>query len=220
VGRASPSGEIDYLGYQAPKKSRAGLFAGVVAALALVVVSGFLWSQRGGDGSQVTDAAVPGASVASIADSAAIQSSAGAAPESSVVALLPTVDSQAIRDSIRRVARAEAAKKAAAKKDSMKSVQVVTASPLTKARGAAAAMLSDESARKEFAKGATHMGGVLGTKRTGDLQTQIDALQPFLRRASMSYEHFKILVQGTGVNMFDEYGRMLPDALQRFASGN
>ena len=219
VGSASPSGEIDYLGYQAPKKSRAGLFAGVVAVLALVVVSGFLWSQRGGDGAAVTDAAAPGASVASIGDSTSMQLPATAVPESAV-ALLPAVDSQAIRDSIRRVARAEAARKAAAKKDSMKSVQVVAVSPVTKARGAAAAMLSNESARKEFAKGATHMGGVLGTKRSGDLQTQIDALQPFLRRAGMSYEHFKILVQGTGVNMFDEYGRMLPDALQRFASGN
>jgi hypothetical protein len=68
-------------------------------------------------------------------------------------------------------------------------------------------------------KGATHMGGVLGTKRSGDLQMQIDALQPFLRQAAMSYEHFKILVQGTGVNMFDEYGRMTPQALQQFASG-
>jgi hypothetical protein len=63
------------------------------------------------------------------------------------------------------------------------------------------------------------MGGVLGTQRRGDLQTQIDALQPFLAQAGMSYEHFKILVQSAGVSMFDEFGRIVPDALQQFASG-
>ncbi len=225
VVAGSPSVESDYAGYEAPQKSRAGLFAGIVTVLALATVGGFLWSQRGGDGAPVVTGE-PGAPVAMIADSAAGQPPAGVIPESSTVALVPTVDSQAIRDSIRRVARAEASKKAAAKQDSLKNAQsvavaaVVAVSPVTKARGAAAAMLSDESARKAFAKGATRMGGVLGTKRTGDLQTQIDALQPFLREASMSYEHFKILVQGAGVSLFDENGRMIPDALQQFASGN
>jgi hypothetical protein len=137
--------------------------------------------------------------------------------------LVPAVDSQAIRDSIRRVARAEAAKKkaaaAAAKKDSAKPVQVAESSVLTRARTAAAGVLSNEGARKAFMKGATHKGGVLGTKRSGDLQTQIDAIQPFLRQAGMSYEHFKLVVQNAGVNLFDEEGRMIPAALQQFASG-
>ena len=65
----------------------------------------------------------------------------------------------------------------------------------------------------------TASGGILGTKRSGDLQTQIDALQPFLSEARISYEHFKVLVQRAGVSLFDEDGRMIPDALQRFASG-
>lgn len=213
------SGEIAYVGYQAPQKSRTGLLASVVAVLVLVAFGGFLWSQRGGDGAPVTGAPVPAAPVARIADSTSIQPPAGAVPESGAIALVPTVDSQAIRDSIRRVARAEAARKAAAKRDSAKATQAEETSVVRKARAAAAAVLSNESARKAFTKGATHKGGVLGTKMSGDLQMQIDALQPFLNQAGMSYEHFKILVQGAGVDMFDEYGRMKPAALQQFASG-
>lgn len=213
------SAEVYYPGYEAPKKSRSGMFAGVVAVLALVAFGGFLWSQRGASGAGVTTAAGPDTTIAAVADSASMRPIA-AAPESSAVALVPTVDSQAIRDSTRRVARAEAAKKAAAKRDSVRKAGVASGtSPVVKARNAAAAMLSDASAQRAFARGATRMGGVLGTRRTGDLQTQIDALQPFLAQAGMSYEHFKILVQSTGVNMFDEYGRMLPGALQQFASG-
>ncbi len=216
----SPSVDGDYAGYETPKKSRAGLFAGVVGVLAIATVGGFLWSQRGGGGTPAVTTEVPAASVAMIADSTAVQPLVGAVPDSTPVVLLPKVDSQAIRDSIRRVARAEAAKKAAARSDSVKTTQTATAvSPVVKARNAAAAMLSDETARRAFTKGATRMGGVLGTKRTGDLQTQIDALQPFLTQAGMSYEHFKILAQGANVNLFDEYGRIIPDALQQFASG-
>lgn len=215
-------GDSDYTGYEAPTKSRAGMFAGIVAVLALAAVGGFVWSQRGGGAPAVTPE-VPGATVAMVTDSTALMPPAGAVPESAV-AIVPTVDSQAIRDSVRRVARAEAAKKAAAKRDSLAKTQTAAAtatrvSPLIKARNAAAAMLADESARRAFARGATRMGGVLGTKRTGDLQTQIDALQPFLSQAGMSYEHFKILAQGAGVNLFDDQGRIIPDALQQFASG-
>jgi hypothetical protein len=221
IGTAGLSGEIDYLGYQAPKKSRAGVLAGVVAVFALLAVGGFMWSQRGGDGALATTAETPVAPGTIILDSASTQPPAAAAPETTSMALLPTVDSQAIRDSIRRAARAAAAAKkaAAARKDSAKPAEPAVASSASRARAAAAAMLASESARKAFMKGATHKGGVLGTKRSGDLQTQIDALQPFLSQAGMSYQHFKTLVQGAGVNMFDEYGRMIPDALQQFASG-
>ncbi len=214
------TGETEYVGYQAPKKSRTGLFAGVVTLFALVAAGGFLWSQRGGAEAPALTEEVPVAPVAMIADSAALQSPAGTSPESTAVAVVQTVDSQAIRDSIRRVARAEAAKKAAAaREDSQKKAQSVAITPITRARNAAASMLSDGNARAAFARGATRMGGVLGTQRRGDLQTQIDALQPFLSASGISYEHFKILVQGAGINMFDEFGRMTPDALQQFAAG-
>ena len=81
-------------------------------------------------------------------------------------------------------------------------------------------MFANESARKAFARGATRMGGVLGTKRTGDLQTQIDALQPFLKEAGISYEHFKLIVDNAGVSLFDQFGRMIPAAMEQFATGS
>jgi hypothetical protein len=153
-----------------------------------------------------------------VADSTPVQVPAAGVPDSSAAAGVPKIDSQAIRDSLKKVAAAR--KAAAAKKDSLKKLQDAQSSPLAIARRAAAAMLADESARKAFAKGATHKGGVLGTKKTGDLQTQIDALQPFLSRAGIGYDHFKLIVQGAGISLFDEYGRMIPDALQQFASGH
>ncbi|MEP6508770.1 MAG: hypothetical protein ABJC63_11140, partial [Gemmatimonadales bacterium] len=68
--------------------------------------------------------------------------------------------------------------------------------------------------------GATHLGGVLNSQRKGDLQTQIDAITPFLSQAGLSYAQFKEIAQGSGVNIFDEFGRIVPEALRRFASGN
>ena len=62
------------------------------------------------------------------------------------------------------------------------------------------------------------MGGLLGAQRRGDLQTQIDALQPYLSQAGLTYEQFKGIVRESGVNLFDEFGRMLPVAMQQFAN--
>ena len=132
---------------------------------------------------------------------------------------VPPVDSQSIRDSLKkRSAQAEAAKRrqAAVKVDSVpKTVEPDT----EKARRAAAAMLADAAARESFTRGATHTGGILGTRRKGDLQTQIDALQPFLAPAGLSYQQFKRIVEQSGVQIFDEFGRMVPAALQQFAGG-
>ena len=145
-----------------------------------------------------------------------------ATPESAAAAPAPVlVDSVAIKDSIRK-ARREAAKKAAALADSAKKAQptnAVTESNVVKARVAARSLLDDAAARKAFMDGATHKGGVFGAKRKGDLQTQIDALAPFLGRKGLSYEQFKAIVRESGVNLFDEFGRMLPNALQQFATG-
>ncbi len=70
-----------------------------------------------------------------------------------------------------------------------------------------------------FMRGATRSGGFLGAQRRGDLQTQIDAIQPFLTQTGLTYEQFKAVVAESGVNLYDEFGRMLPDALQQFARG-
>jgi serine/threonine-protein kinase len=215
VESAPGSFNVHNVGYDPPKKNRSKLLLGVVALLVPAAVAAFVLSQRSGNGSSVDAAAVPQLGVpigdSSSAAPAALPESAAAAP---VIAI---VDSQAIRDSIRRVRREEAAKRAAAVSDSLRKVQ--EAIVVGNARRAAASMLADANALKSFTRGATHMGGVLGTQRRGDLQTQIDALQPFLTRAGLSYDQFKSLVQQSGIKLFDEFGRMIPNSLQQFAGG-
>jgi hypothetical protein len=167
------------------------------------------------DSVAVVDSAAQQANPASKAsDSAAELAASGAAS-----ALLP-VDSQKIADSVKK-ARRDAARTAVAAAESVRKAREISAFQTGiagTARRAAAAMLSDESARKSFTRGATHMGGVLGTQRKGDLQTQIDALTPFLTQAGLTYDRFKLIVQEAGITLFDEYGRMRVDSLQKFAS--
>jgi hypothetical protein len=162
-----------------------------------------------------------------ITDTAAMQAplpAATNAAESAAVAAAPLIDSTAIKDSIRKARREAAAKRAAL--DSLKKASQPAADApgrevaVVRARVAAQAMLSDAAGRKAFMDGATHKGGVLGTQRKGDLQTQIDALSPFLSRAGMSYDQFKSLVREAGINLFDQFGRMLPSAMEQFASGH
>ena len=217
VESAPASSYVHDSGYVPPKKSRSKLFLGVVALLVPATIAVFVLSQRDGTGSPGN--ALP-INADLVADSLAAQLPPATVPESVVTAIAPpTVDSQAIKDSIRRARREAAAKKAAA--ESLRIAQEQSAareSPRTKARGAAAAMLANESARRSFERGATRMGGLLGTQRRGDLQTQIDALQPYLSQAGLTYEQFKNIVRDSGVNLFDEFGRMLPVALQQFAN--
>jgi len=113
--------------------------------------------------------------------------------------------------------KADSLKKIAANADSMKRAQGTDKS---KARSAAIWLLADANARQTFTDGATHMGGVLGKKRMGDLQTQINTLQPFLTRAGLTYDQFKAVLQGSGVNVFDEFGRIVPDSLGKFTGVN
>jgi len=214
VESAPGSFNVHNVGYDPPKKNRSKLVLGVVALLVPAAVAAFVLSQRSSNGSSADAAAVPQLGVpigdSSSAAPAALPESAAAAP---VIAI---VDSQAIRDSIRRVRREEAAKRAAAVSDSLRKVQETIV--VGNARRAAASMLADANALKSFTRGATHMGGVLGTQRRGDLQTQIDALLPFLMQAGLTYEQFKDIVADSGVWLFDEFGRMMPEALRQFAA--
>ncbi|HZJ01349.1 MAG TPA: serine/threonine-protein kinase, partial [Gemmatimonadaceae bacterium] len=212
VSTAPLSGEVETPGYEMPRKSRTGLYAGIVAVLAVIAIGGFWRSQRGGGAAPVVAA---DSALAVVADSTPLQVAADSVSDSSTTAVAPTVDSQAVRDSIRRAARRDSVRKARAKADSVPKVQQ---DPVVTAKRAAAAMLANASALESFSKGATHMGGLLNSKRKGDLQTQIDALQPFLAQAGLSYPQFKEIVRSAGVNIFDEYGRMIPDALRQFAS--
>ena len=207
----------DTHGYETPKKSRMGLYAGIVAVLAAITIGGFVMSQRGG--SAAPPAVAPPALGSVIPDSTSAQVALPPVSGSSVVAVVSTADSQAVRDSIRRArrdsTRRDSTRKALAKADSVRRVEQDV---VGKARRAAAVMLSNASATASFMEGATHMGGVLNKQRKGDLQTQINALQPFLTQAGLSYAQFKELARGSGVNIFDEYGRIMPDALKQFAS--
>jgi hypothetical protein len=119
-------------------------------------------------------------------------------------------------------AKADSLKKLAAKADSAKRAQTTTtlSTPRIKARSAAIWLLADPTALAAFTSGATHMGGVLGTSKRGDLQKQIDALAPFLARAGISYAEFKAALQESGVEVYDENGRMLPDMLRKFTGVN
>jgi hypothetical protein len=106
-----------------------------------------------------------------------------------------------------------------AKADSLRA-QEAQENKIILARRAVGALLANADARAAFMRGATRSGGLLGTRRKGDLQTQIDALQPFLRNADMTYDEFKRIVQRSGSNIFDEYGRMMLEAMQTFAAAN
>jgi hypothetical protein len=148
-----------------------------------------------------------------------------AVPQNVVAA--PKLDSQALADSVKK-ARAELAKRAAARKDSLRADSAKRAAAKSdslrraqdpiriKARAAASGLLANPGARKSFADGATHKGGILGSQMRGDLQTQIDALQPFLKGSGLTYEQFKDAVKASGIALFDEFGRMVLDSLQRF----
>jgi serine/threonine-protein kinase len=213
--------EVEAAGYVRPKKDWTKMLAGGVAILVPVAVGAFLLSQRTSNPSNV--AAPPPKAAGLVADSAVSgQPPSAAVPESVASVANPvaaTVDSQAIKDSLKR-ARAEAAKLAAAKNDSLRKVDSVRRAqdtPKANARRAAAALLSNASARKALTDGATHKGGILGSQRKGNLQTQIDALLPWLKQAGLTYEQFKGIVAESGVKMFDEFGRIVPEALEQFA---
>jgi len=197
-----------------PKRQRKLLLGGI-AILIPVIAGAVLLSQREGEQALADTALVANAD--SIADSALVQvPTAPALTESAAVAA--RVDSQARADSARkRAARAEAAKRAAAAKaDSQREEREPDR---VRARRAAAVMFADASGRSMFMRGATRSGGFLGAQRRGDLQTQIDALTPFLTSAGLTYEQFKRIVEGSGIQVYDEFGRILPAALERFAAG-
>ncbi|HVD60177.1 MAG TPA: serine/threonine-protein kinase [Gemmatimonadaceae bacterium] len=209
-----------------PKKSRNKLVLGVVTLLVAAIAIAFLLSQRGGSAAPVV--VTPPAPVSPVVTDTTLP------PQTAPGAILPGApgatgvvavsDSQARADSVKakaaRVAKAKAdsLKKlaAAAKADSAKAKPAANAAEPTRivrsARWAAGAMLADANARAAFEKGASK------SRKKGDLQTQIDALQPFLARYALTYDGFKQIVKDAGFNIFDQFGRMIPSEMQRFAA--
>ena len=228
---------VAFDGYEPPKKGGKGKLVGWLVLGLAVVAAGIFWATRSSSGPS-TAAAPPNATLA-VTDSTSVQPPqvgaagplAGAKPDSAAtVAAAPKLDSAAVADSIKKVALTKKAKsdslKRIARADSLKKLaSAESATPRkaidvneARARAAAIAMLSDTGARLAFMDGATHMGGVLNKKRMGDLQTQINALTPFLTRYGLSYDQFKGIVAKAGINMFDEFGRMNPDSLRKFTT--
>jgi serine/threonine-protein kinase len=201
-----------------PKKgSKKFLIAGAALLIPVIAVGIYL--------SQQSSSAPAAASVtAAVTDS--VQQSTIA--QSQVPAVVPRTDSQALADSARiRAVRDSLKKRAAAKADSLKKLAAAKADSALKkdqtldlarsARGAAGEMLANTAALEQFNKGASHIEGILKRQR-GDLQTQINALQPFLAKRGLTYEQFKAVAQESGVSIYDEYGRMVVDQLRRFAN--
>ncbi len=213
VREPTPADKVEAVGYDLPQRNNKKMLAGGLALLVPIAGAAIFMVLSAGDGS--SDVAVL-PTAAPVAESASVQRPPAAVPESVSVASAAPVDSQRIADSVRRAARAELAKRSVAKVDSVRRVRETTKA---NARSAAAAMLANESALRSFSRGATRKGGPLGTRRKGDLQTQIDALQPFLKSAGLTYDQFKGIVAESGVRIFDEFGRIVPDSLQRFARG-
>lgn len=92
---------------------------------------------------------------------------------------------------------------------------VVSAGTSVQAQQALMALFANHGALSQFASGATHSGGFLGSGKTGDLQTQIDALTPFLKSVGLTFEQFKKIATDNGFDLFDKEGRLVTDALQQ-----
>jgi len=230
--------QVEAIGYAPPKKNgKKTLVAWVVVALAVVSGAIFMLTRSGGSSStavlpKVTPAVTDSASVKPpplVAATTTPAATPGSTAAATAATAAPKTDSQAIADSLKtvaaakkakadslkKVARADSLKKAAARADSAKRAQN---SSKVKARSVAIWLFADPNALKTFNDGATHMGGALIKKRTGDLQTQINALQPFLTRAGLSYPEFKDAAQQAGIKLFDEFGRMVPDSVKKLTA--
>jgi hypothetical protein len=228
-------GEHDGLATYQPTKSgkrRPGIFIGALVFIVAVAAGGIFLLRSGPEAAPVAATIPVDSVVVGTPDSTAIAQTplpgaSGVTPAAAAVDSLAPVDTAKIRaaklakakaDSIKRAVRADSIKRAIAVKDSLRAVAEQQNSAGA-ARRAAAAILGNAEARRNFMKGATRSGGLLGAQKKGDLQTQIDAMMPFLRSAGLTYDQFKRIVQDSGVNMFDQFGRIVPDSLQRFASG-
>jgi hypothetical protein len=214
-------------GLTSPQTNGKKMLAGGLALILPIAAGAILLSRRSGtesSGDAVSREAV--SPVSSLIESAPLENS----PEKVETRKPVSSRQRALRaraDSIQK-ARAEWAK-LAAQKDSLQAESARRAAALSdslrraeemrrnQGRRAAAALLANPRALESFMQGATHKGGLLGNKTKGDLQTQIDALQPFLNAAGLSYEQFKDVVKASGIQLFDKFGRMVPDSLHRFA---
>jgi len=210
-----------------PQKSGKKMLIGGLVFLVAAAAAGIVMTRGSGE-TALTDTAVAVATDSGATDSLALLPGQPGLPDTIPLptAAIARADSQANADSIkaraaRRAARADSLKKAAVRVDTQqKKTEAAGTRAARGARWAATAMLSDANARGQFIRGASRKGGVLGAQRRGDLQTQIDALTPFLTQHGLSYQQFKQVVEQSGFNVYDQFGRMVLDSLQRFAESS
>jgi serine/threonine-protein kinase len=223
----TPAEQTPQLGLTSPQRSGKKMLAGGLVLILPIAAGAILLSRRSvteSSGDTVSRAAV--SPVSPLIGSAPLENSPERADTRKQVssrqrALRARADSiQKARAEWARLAaqkdslRAESARRAAALSDSLRRAEETKRNQV---RNAAAALLANPRALESFMQGATHKGGLLGNKTKGDLQTQIDALRPFLTESGLSYEQFKDIVKASGITLFDKFGRMVPDSLHRVA---
>jgi serine/threonine protein kinase len=209
-----------------PQKSGKKMLVGGAVFVLAIAAAALALTQRSGD-VVPSDTAVAVATDSAAADSLAALPVQPGLPDTIPLptAAIARADSQANADSIkaraaRRAARADSLKKAAVVRVDTQQKKTNGSRAERGARWAATAMLSDATARSQFLRGASRKGGVLGAQRRGDLQTQIDALTPFLTQHGLTYPQFKQVVEQSGFKVYDQFGRMVLDSLQRFAESS
>jgi serine/threonine-protein kinase len=213
-------------GYTPQKKSNRGKIMVGAVAVAAVIAAGIFFSQSSGAKPPVVaPPPAPPPVGAPVADTTPILPAAPVVAPTTVP-VAPNPDSLKIADSVKKAAKALAAKKAAAAKadSEQKAQQQQQAAVAFQAtarqnagRTAVRGMFANPEARAKFEDGATHKSGGLIKKTKGDLQTQIDALTPFLKGSGLTYEQFKSILSDAGIKAFDEFGRMIPAALQQYS---
>jgi serine/threonine protein kinase len=220
----TPADQTLLFGPASPRRNGKKMLAGGLVLILPIAAAAILLSRR--SGTESSGDTVSPAAVSPLIESAPLDTS----PEGVETRKKVSARQRALRaraDSIQK-ARAEWAK-LAAQKDSLRAETARRAAALSdslrraeetmrnQVRSAAAALLANPRALKSFMLGASHKGGLLGNRTKGDLQTQIDALQPFLTESGLTYEQFKDIVKASGITLFDKFGRMVPDSLHRVA---
>ena len=220
----TPADQTLLFGPASPRRNGKKMVAGGLVLILPIAAAAILLSRR--SGTESSGDTVSPAAVSPLIESAPLDTSPeGVVTRKRVAGRQRTLRARA--DSIQK-ARAEWAK-LAAQKDSLRAESARRAAALSdslrraaetmrnQVRSAAAALLANRRALKSFMQGASHKGGLLGNRTNGDLQTQIDALQPFLTESGLTYEQFKDIVKASGITLFDKFGRMVPDSLPRVA---
>lgn len=96
---------------------------------------------------------------------------------------------------------------------------VTNASNTVAASSALSALFTNQGALAAVARNQTHSGGFLGKQEQGDLQSQLDALNPILKSAGLSFAQLESITKTYGLELRDKSGRIVVDALSQLRTG-